>query len=270
VNLPEPRRLAAIALLALAGGLIVAFDYARAENASADAIAYWHAVQAWLSGGDPYVTVFDPSQASGHILPYAYPPWTLVLFLPWALLPWGAAWLIWRWLGVLLFAWTVKWAYQRRPLGTAVVIAILGPAIAANFDTGNVNIFLAVGLFVAQFVSPRVGGLLWALSAALKWLPAALLFVLPPKARGWGVALLALFTLLTIATWPETLEQIDVALFYPRPLRADYMMLAWAAIPWLWNQPWPPWWLQSREIRARLRKRPPMGSAVRAFFGLEP
>lgn len=270
VRLREPRQLAAIVLLALAGGLIVAFDYARADNASADAIAYWDAVHRWLVGGDPYATIIDPTQASGHILPYAYPPWTLVLFLPWALLPWDIAWDVWRWGGVLLFAWTIKWAYQRRPLATALVIAILGPAIAANFDTGNINIFLAVGLFAAQFVGPRWSGLLWALSTALKWLPGALIFVLRPQARRWGFAFLGVFTLLALATWPQTLRQIEVALFYPRPLRADYMMLLWAAVPWLWRQPWPPWWLQSREIRARLRDRPPLSSMARSVFGLEP
>ena len=252
----------------LACGLVVAFDFARAENAGADAIAYWHGVRAWLAGGDPYATVTDPTQASGHILPYAYPPWTLVVFVPWALLPWGVAWLLWRWASVVLFAWSIKWAYQRRPLGTAVVLAILAPAFAANFDTGNINIFLALAIWVAQFVRPRFGGLLWAFTAALKWLPTGLIFVLPARARLWGIVLLGYFTLLTLATWPETLRQVDVAINYHRPLRLDYFMLLWAAVPWLWRQPWPPWWLQSREIVAHWRGRPALGAWIRRYFGL--
>ena len=269
MRLREPRRLAAIGLLAVASGLIIAFDFARGENAGADAIAYWNGVQAWLSGGDPYAEVIDPSQASGRILPYAYPPWTLVLFLPWAMLPWAIAWFVWRWGSLVLFSATVAWAYKRRPLGTALVIAILGPAIAANFDTGNINILIAVGIFVAQLVGPRLGGLLWALGTALKVLPGVFLFVLPPRARGWGLIVLAVAAVLTLATWPQTLKQFEVALNFPRPIRLDYLMLAWAAVPWLWAQPWPPWWLQSRQIVRHWRDRPPLRAAVRRLVGFD-
>jgi hypothetical protein len=247
----------------------LAFDFARAENAGADAIAYWHAVHIWLSGGDPFLNVVDPTQASGRILPYVYPPWTIVLFLPWALLPWDIAWALWRWIGVLFFAWTIKWAWERRPLGTAVVLAMLGPAIAANFDTGNVNIYLALAIWAAQFVRTRMSGLIWAFCANLKWLPAAAIFVLSPRARGWGLVFLAYFTVLTLATWPQTLEMTDVVFNFPRPLRLDYLMLLWAAVPWLWRQPWPPWWLQSGEIVRHWRERPPVATWLRRYFGLQ-
>jgi hypothetical protein len=268
IHLRQPRRLAAIAVLAVACGLIIAFNFARGENAGADAIAYWHAVRVWLAGGDPYVTVLDPTQASGQILPYAYPPWTLLAFLPWALLPWDVAWLVWRAAGVVLFAWTVKWAYERRPLGTAVLIAILGPALVANFDTGNINIFLALMVWAAQFVGDRLGGALWAFATALKWLPGLLIVVLKPRARRWGVAILGLFTIFALATWPQTLRQLEIVIFYPRPLRFDYLLLAWAAVPWLWGQPWPPWWLQASGIAEHWRARPPLWTWVRRFFGL--
>ena len=38
------------------------------------------------------------------------------------------------------------------------------------------------------------------------------------------------------ATWPDTLRQLDIVLTYPRPLRVDYMLLAWGAAPWLWTK----------------------------------
>jgi hypothetical protein len=269
LHLREPRRLAAIALLAVAGGLVLAFDYARGNNAAADALAYWIAVHNWIGGVDPYRAVIDLTQASGEILPYAYPPWTLQLFLPWAILPRATAWLVWRSVGVLLFCWTVRWAYARRPLGTAVLIAILGPALAANFDTGNITILITLGIWAAQFMGPRLAGAIWATSTALKWLPAALIVVLPPRTRAWGMVALGAAAILELATWPDTLKHINIALYYPRPIRVDYMLLIWAAVPWLWRQPWPPWWLQSREIARHWRERPSLRPALRRFFGMD-
>jgi hypothetical protein len=228
-RLRDPRRLAAVALLALTAGLILAFLYARGELAGSDALAYWMAVRLWLGGGDPY-------GAPQPFLPYAYPPWTLYLFLPWALLPWQAAWFVWRGLNVALFAWSVGWAYERRPLATALLVALLGVPIAANLDTGNINILLVLGIWVAHFSGPRLGGLLWALGAALKIVPALLVVFVPRRAWRWGLAWLALFVVLSLATWPLTLRQLDVALNFPRPARLDYALLIWAAVPWLWTR----------------------------------
>ncbi len=116
----DPRRIAAILLLALTAGLVLALLWARGELAGTDALAYWTGVQRWLAGSDYYVVVpgnyIPPSVAA---LPYAYSPWTLYLFLPWALLPWNIAWVVWRFALVALFAWSVAWAYDRRPLATA-------------------------------------------------------------------------------------------------------------------------------------------------------
>jgi uncharacterized membrane protein len=244
-RLRQPRVLAAVLLLGLTGGLVAAFLLARGELAGADARAYWAAVRVWLAGGDPYQTV-------GAYLPYAYAPWTLVLFLPWAMLPWSVAWFLWRTLSIVLFAASVGWAYQRRPLATAVLVAVLGVPLAANLDTGNVAVPLVLGIWLAQLVGPRSGGLAWALATALKWVPLLLLPFLPPRARLYGVALLGVAVVLTLATWPQTLRQIEVVLNFPRPLRLDYLLLVWAAVPWLWSRPWPPR-LPALRRRARVR-----------------
>jgi hypothetical protein len=45
---------------------------------------------------------------------------------------------------------------------------------------------------------------------------------------------------LTLASWPQVVRQLEIVLNYPRPLRIDYMLLAWAAVPWLWTTSWPP------------------------------
>src|SRR5207302_1264840 len=122
------------------------------------ALAYWSGVHNWLSGLDIYQVPPGLYVAPPAALPYAYPPWALYLFLPWALLPWDIAWFIWRAALIGVFALSAAWAYERRPLGTAVFVALLGPAIAANFDTGNVNVLIVAGIWVAYWSGPRLGG----------------------------------------------------------------------------------------------------------------
>jgi len=237
----EPRRILAIALLALTGGIVLAFLWARGERAGADAFAYWTAVQRWLSGQDIYqVTPGLDLPPSEGALPYSYAPWSLYLFLPSAVLPWGIFWFAWRAVNIALFAWSVAWAYERRPLGTAVFVALLGPALAANLDTGNVNVLIVLGVWLAWFAGPRLGGTAWALGAALKFMPFVLLAFVPRRAWRAGLVALAVLMVLTLASWPQVLRQLEIVFDYPRPLRIDYMLLAWAAVPWLWTRSWPP------------------------------
>jgi hypothetical protein len=239
-RLRDPRRLLAIALIAVTGGLVFAFIYARGELAGSDALAYWAGVHRWLSGEDIYQVTPGLYVAPPVPLPYAYAPWSLYLFLPWALIPWDIAWFVWRAANIGLFAMSVFWAYERRPLGTAVLVAILGPSIAANLDTGNINVFIALGTWVAYWSGPRLGGLLWALGTGLKFIPALLLPFIARRAWLPGLAILAVLAVLTLATWPATVRQLDIVLNYPRPLRIDYMLLAWGIVPWLWARAWPP------------------------------
>ena len=105
----------------------------------------------WLNGGDPY-------HPTGPFLPYVYAPWMLPLFVPWATLPWDVAWFVWRGGTILLLLWTIHWAYRRRPLTTAVIVAFLGFPFGANLDTGNINLQLTLMLWAAQFSGPRLAG----------------------------------------------------------------------------------------------------------------
>ena len=284
VRLRDPKRIVAIVLLALTGGLMAAFLFVRGPLGGADALAYWAGVHVWLAGGDPY-------HPEGVFLPYVYAPWLLPLFVPWALLPWNVAWFAWRGLNVLLFLWSAEWAYRRHPLGTAIIVVLLAIPLIVTFDTGNVTLLLALAIWAAQFSSPRVGGALWALAASMKWFPAALIVVLPPRARLWGVLGAVVALALALATWPETIVQLETVLNFPRPPRVDYFLLLWAAVPWLWRHPHPLWWVNRRELpgvvshlRARGRvawrgfRRSPeatatqarreVGARVRAFFGV--
>jgi hypothetical protein len=225
-----PRRMLAMALLIVVFGLAIAGMAARGDNAGADAQAYWAAVRIWLEGGNPY-------HPTGPFLPYVYAPWMLPLFAPWALLPWEVAWFAWRGATILLLLWSIRWAYARRPLPTAILVSLLAFPIAANLDTGNIDLLLALALFAAQFVDGRVGGVMWGLATWMKWVPAPLWLVLPPRARGWGLVFLALSGLLSLAMLPLTIIQLQALFgFGQRPIRADYLVFVWSAVPWWWRR----------------------------------
>ena len=197
-------------------------------------------MQRWLHGEDIYQVLPGLYVApKDGVLPYAYAPWSVYVFLPIGLIPWDIYWPLWRVANIVLFAMSVGWAYQRRPLATAAIVAILGPAIAANLDTGNVNILLALGIWAAWWSGPQVGGFLFAVGAGLKFFPALLLPFLPTRAWGSGLLVLAVLMIITLATWPQTVRALDIVINYPRPLRLDYMMLLWAAVPWLYSRTWP-------------------------------
>ena len=123
----------------------------------------------------------------------------LPLFAPWALLPWDVAWFVWRGGTILLLLWTIHWAYRRRPLTTAVIVALLAFPFGANLDTGNINLQLTLMLWAAQFTGPRLGGLLWALATWMKWVPVVLWPILPARAKRWGLVWLAVSIGLSLA-----------------------------------------------------------------------
>jgi hypothetical protein len=71
----------------------------------------------------------------------------------------------------------------------------------------------------------------------MKWIPAPLWLVLPPRARGWGLVFLALAGLLSLAMLPLTIVQFQVIFgFTDRPARADYLVFIWSAVPWWWER----------------------------------
>ncbi len=244
-RLRDHRRLVAIVLLSVTFSLLAAGMIGRGEAAGADARAYWAGVRIWLNGGNPY-------HPTGPFLPYVYAPWMLPLFAPWALLPWDVAWVVWRGGTILLLLWTVHWAYQRRPLMTALIVALLAFPVGANLDTGNINLLLTLMLWAAQFTGPRLGGLFWALATWMKWVPAVVWFVLEPRARRFGLIFLCLAILLSIALLPLTIQQFQALFgFGARPIRLDYLVYLWAFIPWLYRH----------DLRSVLARRPAAGAA---------
>ena len=227
-RLRDRRRVAAIILLSLTFALLLAGMIARGEAGGADARAYWAGVRIWLNGGDPY-------HPTGPFLPYVYAPWMLPLFAPWAVLPWDVAWFAWRVGTILLLLWTIEWAYRRRPLTTAVSVALLGFPFGANLDTGNINLQLTLMLWAAQFTGPRTGGLLWALATWMKWIPAIHWLILHPPTRLWGLLWLAVSIGLSLITLPLTIIQMQTLFGFGRPIRLDFLVYLWAFIPWMYR-----------------------------------
>ncbi len=217
-------------ILGCVGGLVLAGLLARGETAGADSRAYWAAGRLWLNGGDPY-------HPSGPFMPYVYSPWVLPFFVPWSILPWEVAWFVWRGVTVIGLLWSVHWAYARRPMTTAILLVLLAFPMAANLDTGNINLPLTLLLFWAQFSRPAMTGLLWMVAATVKWVPIAFLPFLSPRGRLWGLFWLALALLLTALTLPQTLVQLEVLFSFQRPLRIDYLVFVWGIVPWAWRHP---------------------------------
>jgi len=224
------RRLTMVLMLGFVAGFTLAGLIARGDAAGADALAYWHAGRLWLGGGDPY-------HVTGLYMPYVYAPWMLPLFVPWALLPWDVAWFVWRGATVAGMLWTIHWAYKRRPMTTAVLLLLLMFPLAANLDTGNINLPLVLFLFGAQFSRPMLAGLLWMLAATAKWVPGPFWLFLSPRGRLWGLGWFVLALVLTALTLPETLVQLQVLFGFQRPLRVDYLIFVWALVPWAWGHP---------------------------------
>ena len=243
-RLRDPQRIASIVLLSLTFAVVLAALLARGDAAGADARAYWAGVRLWVNGANPY-------EPTGPFLPYVYAPWMLPLFAPWALLPWDVAWFVWRVGTLLALLWTFHWAYRRRPLATALIVMALAFPLAANLDTGNINLVLALTLWAAQFVGPRLGGLLWALAAWMKWVPALHWLLLAPRARLWGLGWLAVSIGLSLVTLPLTIIQLQTLFgFGARPIRLDFLVFLWAAVPWLYRRPEPFAWLRPSTWRA--------------------
>ncbi len=229
-RIEDPRRLTMMVLLGVAGGLVLAGLLARGEAAGADTRAYWAAGRLWLSGGDPYHPL-------GPFMPYVYSPWMLPLFVPWSILPWDVAWFVWRGATIIALLWSVHWAYTRRPMTTAILLVLLAFPLAANLDTGNINLPLTLLLFGAQFSGPAMAGLLWMVATTVKWVPAVFWPFISPRGRLWGLAWFLLAVILTAVTLPATLTQLQVLFSFQRPLRVDYLVFIWGIVPWAWRHP---------------------------------
>jgi hypothetical protein len=107
-------------------------------------------------------------------------------------------------------------------------------------------------LWGAQFTGPVVAGLLWSIATWMKWAPVVFLPILAPRARLWGLVFLAASGLLSLATLPLTILQLQALFgFGARPIRLDYLVFLWALVPVLWRRADPFAWLKPSWYRSR-------------------
>ena len=234
--LRDPVRLAAILILVVCGAAIAVWIIARGDLVGADARAYWGGVRLWLGGGDP----LDPPPP---YMPYVYWSWSLPLFTPWAALPWETAWFVYR-------------VVQHRALRVERDLG-LQAAPAGHGAPGGDHHHPAGGHARHRQHHPalRHGYLGRALrGAAAGWLhvgpgrgpqvvPAAAL-PHPAAARpgsgaspGWSCS--------ASSPWPCG-RRSSVSWTWSSTSRGrcgiDYVLLIWAAVPWLWAHPrWFDW-----------------------------
>lgn len=147
-----------------------------------DLQVYRFGVQAWLSGRDVYGRL--PATSAGITLPYLYPPFSLTVFTPLAVVPWALSKLLMTVLSVVALAVSVYVVIARvwpvRGRGdvlaltvTAVPVALVLEPVRETFSFGQVNLWV-MALVVLDCLTrvpwwPR--GLLLGLAIAIKLNP---------------------------------------------------------------------------------------------------
>ncbi|HET8586251.1 MAG TPA: glycosyltransferase 87 family protein, partial [Candidatus Limnocylindria bacterium] len=170
---------------------------------------------------------------------YAYAPWAVPLFAPWALLPFPFAFGLWRAATIIGLGWTTVWAGRRRPVLTALLFLAISVPVGINLDTGNVTLPLVLLIWLSRRWGPSAVGIAWGLATGLKWVSAPLWLLLSPAARRAGLAALAVTALADLVLWTGTLRQVLTVANMDRPFPFDYLVLLWAAVPWVWTDAGP-------------------------------
>ncbi|MFC3895796.1 glycosyltransferase 87 family protein [Lentzea rhizosphaerae] len=178
------RRLLAVApwLLAISSAVRTWVLVTGFGNESIDLYVYWSLAPHVLDG-DLYA-VTSPHSPPDFPLPFTYPPFGALVFLPMTWLFWGAAQWSFRVLSVLCLYWMVRvtlrlvagdaWSKlwnQRAILWTAVLLWMM--PVFHTFEFGQINLVLAALVLAAMVArDSRVAGAGLGLTAGVKLVPA--------------------------------------------------------------------------------------------------
>lgn len=212
----RPSWWAGAALAVLLWAVAVAFFVAqgtRWDAAWLDVNVYRDAAAGLLAGDNVYVERYGPA-AGG--LPFTYPPFALVLFVPLALASEPVATAALFALNVaavsLVLHWCAAYAFGRgrvplwAPVATGAVVAVLVEPVRTTIGLGQINLILLVLILGFDAVGQRHNGIGAGIGAAIKVTPA--LLVVAQLVRGdWrafgrGVAAFVVCTLVgALVTW---------------------------------------------------------------------
>jgi alpha-1,2-mannosyltransferase len=179
-----PRLLSVVAVALPALALSVALMLLHTDGYHIDLEVYRIGVATWLAGGDMYGPL--PPTISGLGLPFIYPVFAAVLLVPFALLPWTAAWVLLFALSLASLAATLYVTARRLwpaggPRGALSVASLALPLllwvepVLETIEFGQVNLIL-MGLVAVDCLAPRTRwprGMLVGVAAAIKLTPAA-------------------------------------------------------------------------------------------------
>ena len=138
---------------------------------------------------------------------FIYPPSSLVLFAPFARLPYRAAKVLFATSMATLMALLLFNLSGRYPRATWIALGLfLSLPMASNIDNGQVDILiLALTLAVFYIRKPWLGGACLGLAIAIKLAPALVVLWLLARRRwaaaAWSLAISAALTLLGIRVW---------------------------------------------------------------------
>jgi len=192
-------------------------------NETIDLFVYWALAPHVLA--DDLYQVTSPNSPPDFPLPFTYPPFGALVFLPVSGLPWVVAQWTWRLLSGLCLYWMVRVAlrhvagagwtadaplWRRRALLWTAALLWLQP-VYHTFEFGQINLVLSAVVLAAMLAgNPRLAGAGVGFAAGVKLVPAVsgLYFLATGRiaAALWSVAAFALSVGLGFAVDPEQAE----------------------------------------------------------------
>lgn len=155
--------------------------------------------RAWMQGSDPNGKLSDllktccPDQSmpETELEQTAHPPFTTLIIMPWALLPWVVSLWAWRVFGAVLILWI--WYYAQVP-PIMRVVSICFASLALALGTWEPLLLACVGVCILQVdKNPVRAGAILGFAIALKTYPVVLLLGLILTKR-WSAAISAVLT----------------------------------------------------------------------------
>lgn len=190
-----------LALLHSAGVLTPLF---RPGGFRPDFAVFWTAAQGAMHGSFPIYDAQAMTAAQSWLVspdkglrPFVYPPTALLIFAPFATLPFFAAWLVWTLMSLAAF----YMAARRLVTRNAVLLSLVSPPVVLALSSGQTS--LLVGAAITGAISlldrrPVLAGLLFGAAAALKPQALILLPVALIVGHHWRAMLASLVTALLL------------------------------------------------------------------------